>query len=54
MIRTAWQAVPDWRLGQLILNLTREYDCFYVEDDVIESRLKTMIQHIQHIEETKK
>ena len=34
-----WHKVPDWRFGQLIDNLTKEYhhethrDIFFVEDD---------------------
>lgn len=51
MIRTVWKTVPDWRLGQLIFNLTREYDCFYVEDDVIENMLRTMIENIENRKE---
>lgn len=35
-LRTLWESHPDWRLGQLIANLTRECgldDPFFVEDD---------------------
>lgn len=29
-----WRVFPDWRLGQLIVNVTCS-DPFYVEDDVL-------------------
>ena len=40
LLRDVWKQHPDWRLGQLIFNLTGRYDCFYVEDDVLEEALK--------------
>ena len=35
-LKTLWQSHPDWRLGQLIANLSRAADIedpFYVQDD---------------------
>lgn len=40
LLKDTWKQVPDWRLGQLIFNLTGKYDCFYVEDDTLEEALK--------------
>ena len=54
LLREAWRRNPDWRLTQLIINATdTPYDCdkpnecglglvYYVEDDVMEKRLKGM------------
>ena len=36
LIQRGWEMVPDWRLGQLIENLSRYIgvdDLFYIEDD---------------------
>ena len=40
LLKEVWKQYPDWRLGQLIFNLTGKYDCFYVEDNVLEEKLK--------------
>lgn len=35
-VRAAWKTVPDWRLGQLIVNVSRsagKSDPFFLEDD---------------------
>ena len=41
-----WAKVPDWRLGQLLVNLINQ-DPFYMEDeeflDYLESRLNEII-----------
>jgi hypothetical protein len=42
LLRDVWKLIPDWRLGQLIFNLTGRYDCFYVEDDTLEKALKRL------------
>ena len=39
-----WKQYPDWRLGQLLFNLTGRYDMFYVEDDTIEEELRLNIE----------
>ena len=44
LLREVWKQYPDWRLGQLIFNLTGKYDCFYVEDDTLEEALKMNLQ----------
>lgn len=41
-LRYVWKNVPDWRLGQLIANLTRMTsvsDPFFVEDDKMEEAI---------------
>lgn len=44
LLRKVWKQYPDWRLGQLIFNLTGSYDCFYVEDNTLEEALKMNLQ----------
>ncbi len=36
-----WKANPDWRLGQLLINVGRPIhgNVFYLEDDVLEAHL---------------
>lgn len=35
----AWKKVPDWRFGQLIVNVLGE-DPFYIEDDKVIEQFK--------------
>jgi len=42
-LQKIWKANPDWRLGQLVVNLTKEADPFYVEDDQLENLLDVTI-----------
>ena len=45
-LAAAWEANPDWRLGQLITNVCRygsPFDVFYVEDDVFEAELDALL-----------
>lgn len=42
LLKEVWKQYPDWRLGQLIFNLTGKCDCFYVEDNVLEEALKRL------------
>lgn len=44
LLREVWKQYPDWRLGQLIFNLTNEYDCFYVEDSDLKTALNMEIK----------
>lgn len=44
LLKEVWKQYPDWRLGQLIFNLTGKYDCFYVEDSTLEEALKINLQ----------
>lgn len=42
-VKAEWKQVPDWRLGQLIVNLSRaagREDPFFLEDDVLMGLLK--------------
>jgi uncharacterized protein YihD (DUF1040 family) len=37
-VRKEWKQVPDWRLGQLIVNISRaagKMDPFFLEDDLL-------------------
>ncbi len=43
LLEECWKLVPDWRFGQLVENLKRYMgvtDLFYVEDDVLEQKIK--------------
>ena len=40
LLKEVWKQYPDWRLGQLLFNITGQYDMFYVEDDTIENMLR--------------
>jgi hypothetical protein len=41
-----WDQVPDWRLGQLVVNLTSRSDPFYVEDDILEAALDEELEKL--------
>lgn len=44
LLEKRWEAVPDWRLGQLLVNCTfAGEDLFYLEDDELEERLDTWL-----------
>jgi hypothetical protein len=47
LIEEVWNEVPDWRLGQLLVNVSRLDDPFYFEDDVLEEKLKAMLTQIR-------
>jgi len=43
-ISRLWRLYPDWRLGQLLSNVARQFgwnnnDIFYLEDDILEQAL---------------
>jgi len=40
-IEERWKCVPDWRLGQLLVNTTQKFEMipFYIEDDELEEAL---------------
>ena len=40
LLKEVWKQYPDWRLGQLLFNITGQYDMFHVEDDTIENMLR--------------
>lgn len=48
LLKEVWKQYPDWRLGQLIFNLTGICDCFCVGDNVLEEKLKG----VMNLEET--
>ena len=42
-IEEFWNKVPDWRLGQLIVNLNDNNDPYYVEEDML-------LRQLDHLE----
>jgi hypothetical protein len=42
----AWAKYPEWRLGQLIFNLTNQYDCFHVQDEELIKALENFNKQI--------
>lgn len=50
-----WKEVPDWRLGQVIANISRDCgmsaDPFYLEDDKLLTKLR---EYNREIEENRK
>ena len=50
LLEKVWDEVPDWRLGQLIENIARDFgwiDAYYMEDDDLEKKLNEKIQRIE-------
>ena len=43
-LRIHWHLHSELRLGQLVSNLARDSDVFYVEDDVLERRLRAAVE----------
>ena len=39
-----WHKVPDWRLAQLMSNVFRTQDCFYMEDQDFIEYIKKFIE----------
>lgn len=39
-----WHKVPDWRLAQLMSNVFRTRDCFYMEDQDFIEYIKKFIE----------
>jgi uncharacterized protein YihD (DUF1040 family) len=45
LLKQMWKETPDWRLGQLLINLTyRNEDLYYLEDDKLEERLEAWLR----------
>lgn len=46
-VQALWKQVPDWRLGQLLINLTEaDEGLFYLEDDKLEERIEKWLKAI--------
>lgn len=46
-IQALWKRVPDWRLGQLLVNLMESgEDLFYLTDDTLEERIEEWLKTI--------
>lgn len=44
-VQALWKLIPDWRLGQLLINLTESgEDLFYLEDDKLEERIEKWLR----------
>ena len=41
-----WESVPDWRLGQLYVNVASTDRAFYVEDDTFEALLDGWLKEV--------
>jgi uncharacterized protein YihD (DUF1040 family) len=47
-VEAIWRQNPDWRLGQLIYNLARDYgyfDSYYIEDDKLVEVIKCEMEN---------
>lgn len=55
LLEKAWKEVPDWRLGQLVYNIsecTEWYDVYCMEDDDFEKGLKELMDRWKKQENT--
>ena len=55
LLEKAWNVVPDWRLGQLVYNIsecTEWYDVYCMEDDDFEKGLKELMDRWKKQENT--
>ncbi len=39
-LQNAWQTLPDWRFGQLLMNIFGREDIFYQEDEELIQRIE--------------
>lgn len=46
LICKIWQKYPDWRLGQLLVNVysPMEQNLFFIEDDILEKALNVFVK----------
>jgi len=47
LIKQLWEKYPDWRLGQLIVNVSDTNDVFYVEDDRVVKGLRNYLKLVE-------
>jgi hypothetical protein len=47
LLEKVWSTYPDERLGQFLINHVRSYDLFYLDDSVLETKLKTLLKEIK-------
>ena len=55
LLENAWQEVPDWRLGQLVYNVsecTGWYSVYCMEDDDFEKGVKELMERWKEQENT--
>ena len=43
-----WEKLPDWRFGQLYVNMFGSGDTFHLPDDVLEHALKDWYKQVNH------
>lgn len=46
--------VPDWRFGQMLVNIFGEKDIFYYEEDIILKNIKYYFGEISELNESEK
>lgn len=52
LLREAWNLVPDWRFGQLVLNVIgQDPGLFYYEENTVNERLREFIKYINQDKE---
>ena len=44
LVAKLWAKYPDWRLGQLLVNVSDTDNIFYVEDDRVEKGLRNYLE----------
>lgn len=42
-LRVIWSHFPEWRFGQLLFNISGQYDAFFVSDDVLEQQVDLVL-----------
>lgn len=45
-LREVWEKVPDWRLGQIIVNAAEGRDVFSIEDTDLQHRLARLSEKL--------
>lgn len=52
LLAQLWEKYPDWRLGQLVVNVSDTDEIFYVEDDRVEKGLRNYLELVEQHEST--
>lgn len=47
-VKTVWEQYPDWRFGQLVVNVLG-VDPFYIEDDIILKAFQANIKEEKNV-----
>lgn len=43
LVREIWERYPDWRLAQVIVNVSDSVAPFYIEDDVLQREMQEWV-----------